>query len=163
MQQHLPGVGGQVQPQIFQCLFGGVLACQRAESSAQVFGVVDDGGMGWVGEQFTEPSVGAGLVALHVDWAHAELAGGDGDGLWVQRPSARREHFVVVVGESIEQSAGRCRGVHALVGRVERARVTASRAAITMARTVPIPPLGRLTNDEMVSPARSDQVANCAP
>ena len=73
--------------------------------------------MGWVGEQVTEPSVGAGLVALHVDWAHAELAGGHGDGLWVQSPSARREHFVVVVGESIEQSADRCRGVHDVVGR----------------------------------------------
>ena len=117
VQQHLPGVGGQVQPQIFQCPFGGVLACQRAELSAQVFGVADNGGMGWVGEQVTEPSVGAGLVALHVDWAHAELAGGHGDGLWVQSPSARREHFVVVVGESIEQSADRCRGVHAFFGR----------------------------------------------
>ena len=46
---------------------------------------------------------------------------------------------------------------------VDRAVVTASRAAITMARTVPTPPFGRSMSEVMVSSARSDQVAYCAP
>ncbi|MDT5024276.1 MAG: hypothetical protein QOE61_702 [Micromonosporaceae bacterium] len=40
------------------------------------------------------------------------------------------------------------------------AEATAAMAVITMARTVATPTLGRLSSDEMVSPARSDQVEN---
>ena len=54
-------------------------------------------------------------------------------------------------------------GASAVVSAGADRDIAASRAASMIARTVPIPALGRSSNDEIVSSAKSDQVVSCSP